>query len=70
MLCSYVILGQIKILSRQPWIFKSFHYSQYTEKCYIQMLLYPSLEKPLGMDLNYKVEGINEHRVKFENKNQ
>lgn len=34
------------------------------------MHLYPSLEKPPpGLDLNYKVEGINEHRVKFKKKN-
>lgn len=69
MLSSYVILGQIKILSCQPCIFKSFNYSQYTEKCFLQMHLYPSLEKPPpGMDLNYKVKGINEHRVKFKKK--
>ena len=35
------------------------------------MHLYPSLEKPpLGMDLNYKVEGINGQRVGFKNKTQ
>lgn len=63
MLCSYVILGQIKILSCQPMIFKSFHYSQYTKKCFLQMHLHPSREKrPLGAALNYKVEGISEQK--------
>lgn len=65
---------QVKLkhdISCQPWTFKSFNYSQCTEKCFFQMHLCSSLEKPpLGMDLNYKVEGINEQRVKFKNKAQ